>query len=371
MGEAKQEPAGCSAVIQPVTDISSVNIRAGAGRHYAIVRQLPVGTSGLPVAEVRPDEAGEARDGRVFLWLRVELPDGVTGWVRDDLVTITGDCRDVGYGLHKTPERAALLKHAPPVKTPEPAPAEPPALSPEAMERARKAAFAITAGYEGRGYDAWQNFDSGIVSYGRFQFTLASGALEKVLDLYLEKASGPSPNLLRKQFMPRVREKDPALRDDEDFKRLLLGLAADPLMQAAQDTYAMHTYWNTALVTSARPRGIVTPLGQAFIFDMAINHGSWGAESTYLRGAETTLGVPIRSRLGDNGLTEAQLLIRAAQIRRDRLYALANARGWGGLKPRADFWLERMLAGDWDLMGDSDGEVAIRPDRTIQVKAPV
>lgn len=367
MGATKLQQTGCSATIQPVTDISSVNIRAGAGRHYAIVRQLPVGTAGLTVTGAAPDEAGDAREGCVFQWLRLELPDGITGWVRDDLVTIGGDCREAGFGLLKTHERAALLQHTEPAKPAEPGKPPP---TPEMLERARKAALAITAGFEGRGYDAWQNYDSGIVSYGRFQYTLASGSLEKVLDLYLEKASGPSPTLLRKKFMQRVRDKDQTLRTDEGFRDLLLALAADPLMQAAQTTYAIQTYWNTALATSMNPRGIVTPLGQAFIFDMAINHGSWGAESTYLRGAETALGVTVKSQLGENGLTEEQLLIRAAQIRRDRLYALANARGWGGLKPRADFWLERMLAGDWDLMGDSDGEVAIRPDKKIQVKTP-
>ncbi|HYO87343.1 MAG TPA: chitosanase [Candidatus Limnocylindrales bacterium] len=366
MGGAKQEPV-CSAAIRPVTDISTVNARAGAGRHYAIVRQLPVGTSGLTVTDVMPDEAGEARDGRVFNWLLIALPDGGAGWVRDDLVTLEGDCRAVGYGLLKQPERAALLTPAKPVQ---PAKPEKPEVSPEMLERARKAAFAITAGFEGRGYDAYQNFDGGIVSYGRFQFTLASGSLEKVLDLYLEKASGPSPDLLRKKYLQRVRDKDQELRQDEEFKRLLLALAADPVMQAAQDAYATNTFWNTAQATSMKPRGIVTALGQAFVFDMAINHGSWGAESTYLRGAELALGVAIKSQSGENGLTEEQLLMRAAQIRRDRLYALADARGWGGLKPRADFWLERMNAGDWDLQGNSDGEVAIRPDKKVQVAKP-
>ncbi len=369
MGGEKAELT-CTAAIRPVTDISTVNVRAGAGRHYAIVRQLPVGTSGLNVADVKPDEASEARDGRVFQWLLIDLPGGGVGWVRDDLVTIEGDCRTVGYGLLKGPERAALLKHVEPAEPAKPDQPEKPEVSPEQLERARNAAFAITAGFEGRGYDAFQNYDSGIVSYGRFQFTLSSGSLEKVLDLYLDKASGPSPDQLRKQFMARVHSKDETLRQDEDFKRLLLGLAADPAMQAAQDAYATNTFWNTALVTSMKPRGIQTALGQAFVFDTAINHGSWGAESTYLRGAENALGVGIKSKLGENGITEEQLLMQAAQIRRERLYALANARGWGGLKPRADFWVERMRAGDWDLQGDDNGEVAIRPDKKVQVKQP-
>lgn len=362
MGGAKVENP-CRAAIRPVSDISSVNVRSGAGRHYAVVQQLPVGTSGLPVQDVKPDEAGEALQGRVFQWLLVALPDGRTGWVRDDLVSIEGDCRTQGYGLITEPVRAVSLTPAPDEPEPEP-------MTAEQMERARRAAFAITAGYEGRGYDSYQNFDSGIVSYGRFQFTLASGSLEKVLDRYLETAKGPSPDQLRDKFMSRVREKDPKLRDDEAFRKLLAGLAADPVMRAAQDSYATGTYWNTVFLTSMKPRGIRTPLGQAFVFDMAVNHGPWGAESTYLRGAEQALGVGIKSRLDENGVTESKLLYRAAMLRKERLYALANARGWSGLKPRADFWIERMDAGDWDLQGDEHGNVAIRPDKKVQVREP-
>ena len=360
-GEKLENP--CRAAIQPATGVAVVNARAGAGRHYAVLQQLAAGTAGLPVLNTQPDEAGEARDGRIFQWLLLTLPDGSRGWVRDDLLVIEGDCRAVGYGLLDGPARANTLDPKPDEPEPEP-------ITAEELERARKIAFAITSAYEGRGYDAYQNFDSGIVSYGRFQFTLASGSLEKVLDRYLEKASGPSPDQLRDKFMARVREKDPKLRDDEAFKKLLRGLAADPVMQAAQDSYTTDTYWNTVFRNSMKPRGIRSALGLAFVFDMAVNHGAWGAEGTYLRGAEQALGVEIRSPLGENGLTEAKLLYRAAILRRERLYALANARGWGGLKPRADFWLERMDAGDWDLQGDEQGEVAIRPDKTVQVREP-
>jgi len=362
-GEKLENP--CRAAIEPMAGVTAVNIRAGAGRHYAVLQQLAAGTAGLRVLDTRPDEAGEARDGRIFQWLLLTLPDGSQGWVRDDLLTIAGDCRAVGYGLLDTSTRAGSLN--PTAERPEP---EPEPLTSEALERARKVAFAITSAYEGRGYDAYQNIDSGIVSYGRFQFTLASGSLEKVLERYLEKAHGPSPDQLRDKFMSRVREKDPKLRDDEAFKKLLLGLAADPVMQAAQNSYTTDTYWNTVYRNSMKPRGIQTALGLAFVFDMAVNHGAWGAEGTYLRGAEQALGVEIKSPLGENGLTETKLLYRAAMLRRERLYALANARGWGGLKPRADFWLARMDAGDWDLQGDEHGEVTIRPDRKVQVREP-
>lgn len=357
-----QQKLTCRATIQPVAEGANVNVRGGAGRHYPVVAQLPAGVGGIAVLDVKPDEAAEASQGRVFQWLQLALPDEMTGWVRDDLIVLEGDCTAAGYSTLTEPTRADTLTPSGHAKVEAPT---------DDLERVRRAAFAITAGYEGRGYDSYQNTDSGIVSFGRFQFTLASGSLEKVLERYLEKASGPSPDLLRKKFFPRVQARDPALRDDAGFQKLLLGLAADPVMQAAQDSYATETFWNTVMKTSMMPRGIKTPLGQAFVFDMAINHGAWGAERTYLRGAEQVLGVEARSPLVTNGLTEAQLLTAAAQIRRDRLHALANARGWGGLKPRADFWLERMNAGDWQLQGDDAGEVAIRPDKSVQVRKPL
>ena len=44
------------------------------------------------------------------------------------------------------------------------------------LDRIRRAAFNITSTFEGsKTYANYQNYDAGIISYGRFQFTL-SGA---------------------------------------------------------------------------------------------------------------------------------------------------------------------------------------------------
>jgi hypothetical protein len=170
--------------------------------------------------------------------------------------------------------------------------------------------------------------------------------------------------------MERVRLKDPTLRGDAGFKNLLLRIARDPVMQEVQDDYATSAYWNPALRGSMLPRGISTPLGQAFVFDAAIHHGNWGVERDYLRPAEQLLGAPIRSKLGENGLTEQQLIRKAAELRRDRLYALAAARNLPGLRPRGDFWVQIINRNDWDLQGDAGGEVEIKSGRKVQVKNP-
>lgn len=354
----------CKATIRAVSDISHINLRVGPGTHTAILDTLPVGSSGLQVVNVLPDERGTNTGGRVYQWLQLQLPDGRRGWVRDDLVEIVGDCSFYGYGVLARPVRAATLMRT---DTIDPVTNE---LVPDDDERERLAAFNISAGFEGGGYATYQTYDAGIISYGRFQCTLASGSLAELLESYLAVGTGASAKQLQERYMGRVRQKDYTLASDLTFKTLLLRLARDPQMQAAQDAYATSAYWNPALRGSMLPRGITTPLGQAFVFDIALHHGNWGAERDYLRPAEQSLGAPIKSVLGQNGITEKQLIRRAAEIRRDRLYALAAAKGLGGLRPRGDFWVQMVNQNDWNLQGDAKGEVEIKPGRKVQVKAP-
>lgn len=350
----------CKATIRAVSDISHVNVRSGPGTHTDVLDTFPVGTFGLDVLDVQPDGQGVSSGGRVYQWLQLQLPDGRRGWVRDDLVEIQGDCRFFGYGVLALSTRPSNL-----ARTDGEAES-----SPAGDERDRKAAFNITAGFEGGGYATIQTYDAGIISYGRFQCTLASGALVELLEDYLERATGASAAQLEKQYMERVRQRDWTLRADASFKSLLIRLARDPLMQVAQDDYTTNAYWNPALRGSMLPRGIQTPLGKAFVFDAAIQHGNWGVERDYLRPAEQSLGAKIKSRLGENGISEQQLIRRAAELRRDRLYALAAARGLGGLRPRGDLWVKLVNQNEWNLDGDLRGEVEIKEGKKVQVKRP-
>src|SRR5215207_5631585 len=176
----------CLATVRGLAGFPFVNVRAGAGTHTAVQGTLPVGTANLKVLEVRPDELKKELNGKIYQWFRLEFPDGKTGWVRDDLLDIRGDCSAFGYGpLSELTYAFAVtrVERQPPTDT---------------QERIRKAAFNVTAGFEGGGYASYQNFDAGIVSYGRFQFTLASGSLFSVLDRYLVAAStSPIANELR------------------------------------------------------------------------------------------------------------------------------------------------------------------------------
>ncbi len=221
--------------------------------------------------------------------------------------------------------------------------------------RIRDTAFAITSAFEGGRYDGYQNFDAGIVSYGLFQFTLASGSLARVIDRYLERSTTPTADGLR-GYQERIRGRDPSLRDDTTLKALLKQAATEDVMREAQVAVATEMYWDVAQTRSIQPRGVTTPLGQALFFDLAIHYGPGHSVASR---AEEKLGVPVKSRLGENGITEQQLLHEMALIRRADHYAQAASTGLNGLKVRGDFWVALVERGDWMLEGDEQGTVTI------------
>lgn len=228
------------------------------------------------------------------------------------------------------------------------------------IERARGIAFEITSAFEGSGrYDAFQTYDAGIISYGRFQFTLASGSLVTVVERFL--AAVPDDPL--REYLPRLQARDQTLRADMRLRMLLVAAAMHPAMQNAQDSVITERYWSEMLKVSAEPRGIKTALGLAFLFDMAVQRG---IRHRVIVTAEGELGVPERSATQD----EPRLLRTAARIHRDWLYAQAGRDNLPGLRPRGDFWFGLCERGDWDLQGDENGLLELRGRFAIRVRRP-
>jgi len=333
-----------------------------------------------------------------LVWLRLDFAGALSGWVRADEVDIEGECSTVGYGVVAQPTRASQLTLGaptdtvapvvpPPVPQPDPVPPPPPPPSPppipdpvvppptpaptppiaDSPERIRKAAFNITAGFEGGGYASYQNRDSGIVSYGRFQFTLQSGSLFSVLDRYAQRANSAPANELRTSYLARVQAREEALRSDLRLRDLLVAAASETMMQTVQDEIATEVYWDRVQNLSIQPRKILTPLGQALLFDMAINHGVF---HDMIGLAETVLGVKSKSRVGENGTTEIALITKIAQFRQERMNALAIRLNAPGLIPRGDFWVRVVMEGDWDLQGDANGGLLLRQNNRVQVRNP-
>jgi hypothetical protein len=78
--------------------VTVINIRSGPNKNYPIVFKAPVGMDNLMVWDAKPDEQGDNFQGKVYTWLKLQFPDGQSGWGRDDLLDIFGDGTAFGYG---------------------------------------------------------------------------------------------------------------------------------------------------------------------------------------------------------------------------------------------------------------------------------
>jgi hypothetical protein len=230
----------------------------------------------------------------------------------------------------------------------------------------RRAAFAITHIFEGKGYPAYQNYDTGIVSYGRFQFTLSSGSLGTVIRRYLERSITPVADMLRNEYLPRILARDPALRDDLRLRDLLVTAAEEDVMRVVQNEVATEAYWDRMLSISAAPRGIQLPLSLALLFDIAIN---FGVMHGLITRAEAELNVPLRGRVGDTGISEQELISKVAEIRKLSHDRQAERDNLPGLKVRGDFWVNLIANDDWALNGDANGDILVK-GRPVQVRSP-
>ncbi|HUN09224.1 MAG TPA: chitosanase [Aggregatilineales bacterium] len=321
---------------------ASVRVRSVPSASGALVRELPSGTQ----LEV---EANSRTVAEGFVWWKHR-----EGWS----VERRADDSQVFMAPPAAPGPAPL----PPTPAPPTPPVQPPDDNPLRVQRA---AFAITHAFEGGGYATYQSFDSGIISYGRFQFTLSAGNLLTVLNRYLERSSTPVANEVR-GYMPRLQAKDETLRQDARLKELLIAAAQEQVMKDVQDEVATEGFYKPVMETSINPRGLLLPLTHALIFDMAIHHGRF---NHLIPKAEQELGVPSRSRVGDNGITEKQFVQKLVQLRQQNLNALADKLRLGGLKRRGEFWVNLVNAGDWFLQGDANGNVNIN-GKIVQVRNP-
>jgi hypothetical protein len=104
----------CRATITGIPDLSFVRIRRGPGTNNTEVFQVDKGTPNALVTDVKPDQQGHKKDGKTHQWFHLTFHDGRTGWARDDLVSIQGECGRFGYddleGLHRG---SSLVRHVP------------------------------------------------------------------------------------------------------------------------------------------------------------------------------------------------------------------------------------------------------------------
>lgn len=113
--------------------------------------------------------------------------------------------------------------------------------------------------------------DSGHLTYGRAQTTLASGNLFLLVKDYCEAEGAQFSNELR-PYLERLLRRDLGLDHDAAFRSLLRRAGDDNVMHETQDNFFDRVYWKPAV--NACGVDISTGLGVAVVYDAHI-HGSW------------------------------------------------------------------------------------------------
>ncbi len=114
--------------------------------------------------------------------------------------------------------------------------------------------------------------DTGHLTYGKAQTTLASGNLYLLIKSYTD-APDARYGVRLAPYLLRLERKDVSLDQNEKLKEALKLAGDDPVMQQTQDRFFDEVYWAPA-ITSADYIGAKTALGTAIIYDSRI-HGAW------------------------------------------------------------------------------------------------
>ena len=139
-------------------------------------------------------------------------------------------------------------------------------------------------------YNAIANIkgDTGGLSYGRHQASLASGNLFTLVDSYC-KAPGSALADQLKPYLQRLQEKNISLNDDPTIKKLLRSAGYDPVMVDVQDTFFYDKFMVPALERWQK-FGFKHALSAAVIYDSYI-HGNFdliAKRATATKGEPTT-----------------------------------------------------------------------------------
>jgi chitosanase len=113
--------------------------------------------------------------------------------------------------------------------------------------------------------------DTGHLTYGRSQTTLASGNLALLLHAYCDAKGFLSDSL--RPHLSAFDRRDIKLDNNEKVKTLLREAGNDPVMRRIQDEFFDRVYWEPAL-KSATNIGVNKPLSTTVIYDSRV-HGSY------------------------------------------------------------------------------------------------
>ena len=90
-------------ITQGIETWPDINLRDNPGRIGTFIHsRVPKGLQAT-CSETHPDPQGDSLGGQIYQWFFLTFPDGIQGWVRDDLILLEGDCTTFGYGFYETP----------------------------------------------------------------------------------------------------------------------------------------------------------------------------------------------------------------------------------------------------------------------------
>lgn len=175
--------------------------------------------------------------------------------------------------------------------------------------------------------------DSGHLTYGRSQTTLASGNLYVLLLNYLNSANARYGSEIA-FYLGRVGQPDFSLDTDSAFHALLKLCGEDPVMQLAQDAFFDNSYWQPALKAGAQLH-----LTMALSYGVSYDSHIQGAWATIVEKTNATVGA-IGSGATEQGwirtyvntrkawLTARSPLLAKTTYRMDAFNALITSNKW-------------------------------------------
>jgi hypothetical protein len=86
--------------IRGIPQLPDVAARNTPGLQGTTVLFRPAKETQAQCTETKPDPNGDNFNGQVYKWLHLTFADGRSGWVRDDLLDLQGDCTAFGYGVY-------------------------------------------------------------------------------------------------------------------------------------------------------------------------------------------------------------------------------------------------------------------------------
>ena len=110
--------------------------------------------------------------------------------------------------------------------------------------------------------------DTGQLTYGRSQTTLASGNLFLLIQDYAGNSAGAYCTSFQ-PYLGKLQACDASLNGDMQFRGLLKDAGEDPVMQECQDAFFDRVYWDPAM-RSADAVGVKTALGAAVVYDSTV-----------------------------------------------------------------------------------------------------